>query len=813
MKAYTLLIFIALVLSLFNTITCFGYRSSVHKSVNQNVIKQKMSSGPVNSYFAVQLGYSSAASNVDGSKIIDWFEKAGEQEDKPAWRTRHHFLDPVNNKGFSGLVGGLFQLGEPTVVWAQKGVGQQSLLNGGAHSWQDAREYFYNALTSDTKSVREKKLTDSFRALGQVMHLVADMSVPEHTRDTSHILSKTIEPWLEEVLTPRTPLNLKYFSLISNALNNPIVPSQTLLQQTGRFPGAPIPIANLYDSENYTGANPDITITGPIGLAEYTNANFFSIGTIFKNHDNPAESNTIVYDETDPVNGERKTFVASAEVNHLAQANVFHRHLVFGKKNGYTIEDDRIRADYMEKLIPRAVGYAGALVNYFYRGTLNVTTAPGDITFRSVKVTASNSTSGEPMGVGEVALVVRYKPLVESGSGPLKTLNNPSADYSYKVVKLLGVDMSSPRELTFDFSNELLPFNFDDLSMQLVYRGPLGKESDAVAVSPLSVEDGYGIFSDIDLSLPPSGVYAKGTDNSPIAVFNELRVTALTNIPGGLTGGKIQLALQYRIADNDPFQSLPGTTEPANAASYVFNIEEKNGITTLAQGVPTELVFNLSAAPLPVRATDVELGVLYIDTSSSEPKPIAIGYRDISEATPIDLFNNTDYACISNTWYPAGSPEARMAADLAGNHNGFDDDTDTYPHDFTNIYLKLSSASNPVKTSATTFDFLVPGPVKPATMQRMGFVLTDQTFKTSLLPNWVHVESPKDGWIRTEAATLDSATAVRIQSDADGVFTPPPMYNMRGKLMWGNAGSVYDNSKFPANSSCNWSVLPATTAP
>ena len=96
----------------------------------------------------------------------------------------------------------------------------------------------------------------------------------------------------------------------------------------------------------------------------------------------------------------------------------------------------------------------------------------------------------------------------------------------------------------------------------------------------------------------------------------------------------------------------------------------------------------------------------------------------------------------------------------------------------------------------------------PASMQRIGFVLTDYTLKTSFLPNWEHIEYPKDGWRRTEAATLNNATAVRIQTDVDGTFTPPPMYNMRGNLMWGNAGSVYDNSRLPANSKCNWEELP-----
>jgi hypothetical protein len=50
------------------------------------------------------------------------------------------------------------------------------------------RGYFYEALTVPDQDTKERKLAETFRGLGQLMHLVQDMSVPEHTRDDGHYI-------------------------------------------------------------------------------------------------------------------------------------------------------------------------------------------------------------------------------------------------------------------------------------------------------------------------------------------------------------------------------------------------------------------------------------------------------------------------------------------------------------------------------------------------------------------------------------------------------------------------------------------------
>jgi hypothetical protein len=49
--------------------------------------------------------------------------------------------------------------------------------------WDNARKYFYSALTSPGKAIREDSYAKTFQAVGQVMHLLQDMAVPAHVRN------------------------------------------------------------------------------------------------------------------------------------------------------------------------------------------------------------------------------------------------------------------------------------------------------------------------------------------------------------------------------------------------------------------------------------------------------------------------------------------------------------------------------------------------------------------------------------------------------------------------------------------------------
>ena len=88
-------------------------------------------------------------------------------EDTPT-RWLNHFFDPVHNKGLKGLY-------LPAKDWSIS-PNVQSSFSLGDQSWQ-------RALSDYKKGDRERAL----KSLGHILHLVADMAVPAHTRDDIHV--------------------------------------------------------------------------------------------------------------------------------------------------------------------------------------------------------------------------------------------------------------------------------------------------------------------------------------------------------------------------------------------------------------------------------------------------------------------------------------------------------------------------------------------------------------------------------------------------------------------------------------------------
>jgi len=125
------------------------------------------------------------ASYVNGRRIKEWLQEGGKDEDSGS-RSLNHFHDPTKIWNQSGLKNSSF--GASSLLWAQD-------QNSNTWSWLSAQNYYYQALTNSQKTVREKNFADTFQALGQVMHLLADASLPEHTRNDIHVFS-----WIDKEL-------------------------------------------------------------------------------------------------------------------------------------------------------------------------------------------------------------------------------------------------------------------------------------------------------------------------------------------------------------------------------------------------------------------------------------------------------------------------------------------------------------------------------------------------------------------------------------------------------------------------------------
>ena len=160
-----------------------------------------------------------------------------------------------------------------------------------------------------------------------------------------------------------------------------------------------------------------------------------------------------------------------------------------------------------------------------------------------------------------------------------------------------------------------------------------------------------------------------------------------------MTNGSIELVVKYKFALEDPFQ-------PKSGSHYRRILIYQGWLRpTVSNQIPhdesVELEFNLSPA-LPIDATDVTINVVYRGALGNEQDAVAVGYKDISEPTPVDIFSNLDKVCLAGNWYDAGSADAIALVDENGNGISDSNEVDVYPHDQNdNYYARLSSVSDP----------------------------------------------------------------------------------------------------------------------
>ena len=277
------------------------------------------------------------------------------------------------------------------------------------------------------------------------------------------------------------------------------------------------------------------------GLAEYTNANFVSDSTIFAS-DAPHK---FPYPKNDPSAGVTIKEVAISDPLHpgvtenrpyyflknddgtqgylLAGVSFmrFRAAMISPLNPGETIPtfreispmDDLVHQGYADRLIPRAISYSAALLNYFFRGTLEISApdiciyglidgsgsqnfpklkAKVENTSSPIKDSAGNILSVEAIQSGTLRAVAKYK--VRSNYAPDMSNDPPTAssiahDFTYNIsdeIRLTPDQVSAinngATEFTFVFPNPI-PAGITDLYLQVVFKGTLGNEADnAIAV-------------------------------------------------------------------------------------------------------------------------------------------------------------------------------------------------------------------------------------------------------------------------------------------------------------------------------------------
>jgi len=331
-------------------------------------------------------------------------------EDAPYRRSLNHFHDPLLPWEAAGLTIGGTQVGQSSVLWQQNdaqpefrvGAPVAVAAGGGLWSWRNTRDHYVRALTSEQRRDRDRAFADTFRGLGHLTHLIQDASVPAHARNDAHLVFEGYEAWVDAMRRGGQNRDGRSRRVIFDRLlgRPPINPVDEILQ-----PGlgaAPVPIARLIDADVFDGLSP-VGLTGRRqGLAEYANGNFVSDDTIFQDFTLPRR------ESLDPVgflapegSAQRRFFSKMGEgepVPHFLAEGALHERLRF-RGVPQQILTDRVYEDYAGLLLPRAVGYSAALLDYFFRGRLDVRLADDG----GARMVGTNA-SAEPLGDGTLAV-------------------------------------------------------------------------------------------------------------------------------------------------------------------------------------------------------------------------------------------------------------------------------------------------------------------------------------------------------------------------------------------------------------------------
>lgn len=643
----------------------YALKTPTHMNLNEYIVRNELNGFNIDLFFKSFVGFDGGINqNILNHKAYRWIVEGGETEDEFP-RYLNHFHDPLTNEGLWLLNG------NSAIDWAFMEIRQQNY--GGTYSWKDARQDYYNALTCNSyvdpvenQFWRDTYMSWTLRALGQLMHLVEDMSVPAHARDDAHILDEKIftkyETWIDINGRDREPnfgfenpkianfFRLRNCENLYGYLIDGIAPFVNIPGDIPLVFFDPVELcavsklsnvsaSNLFDNEKYTESNlnPAITTGADIGLSEYSNANFLSASTIFDFYEYPIRDHCDLIEYVDPVTSITSTYLSKSTdgetVMYFAKCSRYYKYLPSDLNiNGVGIKlDDRVRACYAQKLIPRAIGYSSQLLHYFFRGK-------------------------------------------------------------------------------------------------------------------------------IEISLPDDGFYAMTNQEAPEDGFISFKLLAQNISDWGeeMTGGFVDLVVKYKTSPDgcDPFtnDSIWNAACSTQNLPFEYVTVPYPEMVTIprAPAQPIELEFILTD-PIPLWATDVYIYLVYRGQLGNEGNvnyagefdpgeyAVAVGFKDISEPTPIHIFNNMDKICLDTIspqgnrakgWFDAGLPAITRVdtweINKYGNNNGKGDEYDVYSHRIHELYVRFSSTDAPQTVGMNEGEYhYYFEDIPPGTLLNKMYLLTD----------------------------------------------------------------------------------------
>lgn len=492
-----------------------------------------------------------------------------EDSEEPNVRPYAHFYNPQDLG--RALTVGVFQPGPSSIDWMLR---RNPLVIGNTgpnhYTYMDARDAFYNALTfnaSDSNALtneeqRRRNWGLTFQALGHVMHHLQDMGSPQHVRNDAHCNKSTCQGF-----GIYRPSGFEfYFDTQFQLVRN--------LAQTASAPivfGLPREFWNTNTNNDLVTTNPTGVMQPDEGIAAYTSTNFTSAGKDYqwrgpRGNNRPVAADGLAFPKpspgwndaniTDLYANESANTVASivttlcdgnannckmrfwgTETNPSARTSsmsrfsqVLLRPTGAYEGSGSFQQNFFTYNDAATKLIPKAVEYSAGLINYFFRGEMEISLpdegvygivdhavekSKGTDGFRFLKLKVKNvtpaivsarGTTPQNMTAGSFVAVAKFRRnncYLPNLGGQIGKIDGPSSSsentYAACASTVDEIVVSNPETLdlnagepaktiSFDFPNPI-PIEATDLYLQVVFKGKLGEEEGAVAVTTLDVSE------------------------------------------------------------------------------------------------------------------------------------------------------------------------------------------------------------------------------------------------------------------------------------------------------------------------------------
>ena len=488
-------------------------------------------------------------SKSNGVTVLELIQNGTEYEDDflalPP-RPLNHFFDPTTGEGlyidpwqFLGilpteiiaLIATVNATSQASPDWALDSTVANSV------SRKALSNFMFDAYTRPQKAERDAATGRVFETIGRLIHHVQDMAQPQHVRNDAHL---HFDPFEQLCPTPPNP-----------GLEDPVCPIYRALrapsiyeQWTKSLPESALTVsgyAPVYGAEDRTTfAHPRrFWIHDGKGLAEFTSRNFVSAGTMRRGPPSIGAASDVragdlcagavpacevqyldYYVRFFASNVDDRLRPTAGGTNPRAAAESIYsadfKRIVAGPEvltvNRFTFKQDH---DY---LLPRAVAYSAGLIDYIFRGEIRVA-APAEgvygivdsssagcgspCGFRKLRMRLQNMTPGnEAMGPGHLHAIVKYHrnqchkaDLSGHYGGPQFTGDTCRLGEEIAVSEPLLLSGTLTREdagelKTFNFPlQNVIPIEATEVRLQVLFRGRLGQEDDAVAITTVDIAE------------------------------------------------------------------------------------------------------------------------------------------------------------------------------------------------------------------------------------------------------------------------------------------------------------------------------------